>query len=175
LTDRPENFGQDFSADDGCAMVRAHWAGIYRLMYRLCGHAHDAEELTQETFLRALEKRHQYQPNTNLRGWLMRIGTNLFLDAKRRKQRPVQDIAPLHLPDTRSPGEGTPEQQELGRQLETALSHLSDVRRAVVVLRGTQDMAFSEIAEVIGTTEATARWHMMQARQELGRLLDGKV
>jgi len=52
---------------------------------------------------------------------------------------------------------------------------LSDVRRAVVVLRGTENLAFSEIAEVIGTTEATARWHMMQARQELGRLLEGKV
>src|SRR4051795_1570155 len=67
-------------------IVRDHSARVYRLAYRLTGNKHDAEDLTQETFVRVFRSLHSYTPGT-FEGWLHRITTNLFLDQARRKQR----------------------------------------------------------------------------------------
>src|SRR3990170_6691792 len=67
-------------------VVREHADRVYRLAYRLTGNAHDAEDLTQETFIRVFRSLANYKPGT-FEGWLHRITTNLFLDMARRKQR----------------------------------------------------------------------------------------
>ena len=67
-------------------IVRDHSARVYRLAYRLTGNKHDAEDLTQETFVRVFRSLHTYTPGT-FEGWLHRITTNLFLDQARRRQR----------------------------------------------------------------------------------------
>jgi hypothetical protein len=67
-------------------IVRAHSARVYRLAYRLTGNPHDAEDLTQEVFVRVFRSLSSYTPGT-FEGWLHRITTNLFLDSARRKQR----------------------------------------------------------------------------------------
>src|SRR5689334_5660932 len=67
-------------------VVRLHSARVYRLAYRLTGNQHDAEDLTQEVFVRVFRSLANYTPGT-FEGWLHRITTNLFLDAARRKQR----------------------------------------------------------------------------------------
>ena len=67
-------------------IVRDHSARVYRLAYRLTGNKHDAEDLTQETFVRVFRSLHSYTPGT-FEGWLHRITTNLFLDQARRRQR----------------------------------------------------------------------------------------
>ena len=67
-------------------IVEQHSARVYRLAYRLTGNAHDAEDLTQEVFVRVFRSLHTYTPGT-FEGWLHRITTNLFLDMVRRKQR----------------------------------------------------------------------------------------
>ena len=67
-------------------IVRAHSARVYRLAYRLTGNKHDAEDLTQEVFVRVFRSLSSYTPGT-FEGWLYRITTNLFLDGARRKQR----------------------------------------------------------------------------------------
>ncbi len=67
-------------------VVRQHSARVYRLAYRLSGNAQDAEDLTQETFVRVFRSLANYQPGT-FEGWLHRITTNLFLDMVRRRQR----------------------------------------------------------------------------------------
>jgi RNA polymerase sigma-70 factor, ECF subfamily len=146
-------------------------------MYRLTANAHDAEELTQEAFLRAMQKLDQYQAGTNMRGWLLRIATNMFLDGKRRL-RPrtggaADMAAEMPAPAVRAGVEL--ERMELAGQLQAALLQLPETQRTVFLLRATEDMAFREISEMIGTTEATARWHMLQARQQLVRLLEGKL
>ena len=68
-------------------MVRQHWNAVYRLLLSLTGCAHESEDLTQETFLRALQHIDKYQPGTNLRAWLLRIGSNLFFDERRKRKR----------------------------------------------------------------------------------------
>jgi DNA-directed RNA polymerase specialized sigma24 family protein len=67
-------------------VVRTHSARVYRLAYRLTGNKHDAEDLTQEVFVRVFRSLSSYTPGT-FEGWLYRITTNLFLDGARRKQR----------------------------------------------------------------------------------------
>src|SRR5689334_25092938 len=67
-------------------VVRSHSARVYRLAYRLTGNPHDAEDLTQEVFVRVFRSLATYTPGT-FEGWLHRITTNLFLDGARRRQR----------------------------------------------------------------------------------------
>src|SRR5438270_9141030 len=67
-------------------VVREHSARVYRLAYRLTGNQHDAEDLTQEVFVRVFRSLADYQPGT-FEGWLHRITTNLFLDLVRRRAR----------------------------------------------------------------------------------------
>src|SRR5690606_188897 len=67
-------------------IVEEHSPRVYRLAYRLTGNQHDAEDLTQETFVRVFRSLSNYQPGT-FEGWLHRITTNLFLDQVRRKAR----------------------------------------------------------------------------------------
>ena len=67
-------------------IVRDHSARVYRLAYRLTGNSHDAEDLTQDVFVRVFRSLHTFQPGT-FEGWLHRITTNLFLDSARRKQK----------------------------------------------------------------------------------------
>jgi len=67
-------------------IVRTHSARVYRLAYRLTGNQHDAEDLTQEVFVRVFRSLATYTPGT-FEGWLHRITTNLFLDGARRRQR----------------------------------------------------------------------------------------
>src|ERR1700750_181209 len=67
-------------------VVRTHSARVYRLAYRLTGNQHDAEDLTQEVFVRVFRSLSSYTPGT-FEGWLHRITTNLFLDGARRRQR----------------------------------------------------------------------------------------
>ena len=67
-------------------VVERHSDRVYRLAYRLTGNRHDAEDLTQEVFVRVFRSLSTYTPGT-FEGWLHRITTNLFLDQARRKQR----------------------------------------------------------------------------------------
>src|SRR6476469_4976100 len=67
-------------------VVREHGARVYRLAYRLTGDRHDAEDLTQEVFVRVFRSLADYRPGT-FEGWLHRITTNLFLDQVRRRRR----------------------------------------------------------------------------------------
>ena len=74
-------------------LVRQHADRVYRLAYRLSGNQHDAEDLTQETFIRVFRSVQNYQPGT-FEGWLHRITTNLFLDMVRRRGRVRMEALP---------------------------------------------------------------------------------
>ena len=85
-------------------VVREHADRVYRLAYRLSGNRADAEDLTQETFVRVFESLAEYTPGT-FEGWLHRITTNLFLDQVRRKKR-IRFDALAEDADARMPGRG---------------------------------------------------------------------
>ena len=115
-------------------LVRQHADRVYRLAYRLSGNQHDAEDLTQETFIRVFRSVQNYQPGT-FEGWLHRITTNLFLDMVRRRSRIRMEALPEDY-DRVPADEPNPEQiyhdSRLGPDLQAALDSL----RAGIPCRG---------------------------------------
>lgn len=154
-----------------CQVVDEHWEAVFRLLHSLTGSAHDSEDLTQETFLRAMNRLDSFQPGTNMRSWLMRIASNAYFDVQRKRKRSKSQPLPEDLPtESESPDHQLIVAQEAGR-VRAAMANLTALTRLVFHLRATEDLSFREIAEVAGTTEQAARWHMHHARSRLLEIL----
>ena len=153
--------------DSFTAVVEAHWTAVYRLLYSLTGNPHDSEDLTQETFLRALRRWDTFKKGSNLRAWLLRIGTNAFFDLKRKKRTLRIDPLAEEIQSEEISAETNLENKEQGELIRAAMTDLSDLTRLVFHLRVTEDLAFKEVAEMAGITEVAARQHMHQARAKM--------
>lgn len=163
---------EDDGRVDFAAVVRRHWASVYRMLYSLTGHLHRTEDLTQETFLRALRRIDTVKPGAGLRPWLLRIAANAFFDEQRRGK--CVRVAPLDAdqPARQAPPGQALETAEQAALARAALAHLTPLTRLVFHLRVEEDLSFREIADLAGTTEQAARWHMRQARVKLLEHLD---
>jgi RNA polymerase sigma-70 factor (ECF subfamily) len=156
-------------------LVRQHSSRVYRLAYRLTGNQHDAEDLTQEVFVRVFRSLSSYTPGT-FEGWLHRITTNLFLDMARRRQRirfeGLGDQAVGLLRDD----EPTPAQAFDARHLDTdvqqALEALAPEYRAAVVLCDIEGLSYEEIAGTLGVKLGTVRSRIHRGRAQLRAALD---
>jgi RNA polymerase sigma-70 factor (ECF subfamily) len=155
--------------------VSEHWNPVFGLLYRMSGDREESEDLAQETFLRAAQRRETFAAGSNLRAWLLRIATNAFLDVRRRKQVARTEALPDDPPiDGDEPSPSQPAQnRELGEAIAAALLKLPETSRAVFLLRTREELSFREISEAIGATEETARWHMLQARRRLMSMMQG--
>jgi len=149
------------------AVVEKHWDAVYRLLHSLTGNLHDTEDLTQETFLRALDKLAGFKAGTNMRSWLLRIGTNAFFDQQRKRKHSKQKPLQQDLPGSALPPDYALEVAQQSLLVRAALEELSELTRLVFHLRATEDLSFREIAEIADTTEQAARWHMHHARTKL--------
>ncbi|MBB2993491.1 RNA polymerase sigma-70 factor (ECF subfamily) [Mycolicibacterium iranicum] len=162
-------------------LVRQHADRVYRLAYRLSGNQHDAEDLTQETFIRVFRSVQNYQPGT-FEGWLHRITTNLFLDMVRRRGRIRMEALPEDY-DRVPADEPNPEQiyhdSRLGPDLQAALDSLAPEFRAAVVLCDIEGLSYEEIGATLGVKLGTVRSRIHRGRQalreHLARHSDGSV
>jgi RNA polymerase sigma factor (sigma-70 family) len=156
-------------------IVRVHSARVYRLAYRLTGNPHDAEDLTQEVFVRVFRSLSSYTPGT-FEGWLHRITTNLFLDAARRKQRirfeGLADEMAHRLPGS----EPTPAQafddSHLDDDVQAALKALPPEYRAAVVLCDIEGFSYEEVAATLGVKLGTVRSRIHRGRAQLRSALE---
>lgn len=172
---KPEAGRPAVPIDSPARWVELYWDPVYKLLYRLSASSHEAEDLTQEAFLRAIERQGSFKPGTNRRAWLLRIATNAFLDRQRRKKVLKIGALPEEMPqDAAHPSQPMQTREMYGSLLE-ALGELPEMARVVFLLRGEQDLSFREIAQIIDASEETARWHMMQARKALLAKLNGKL
>ncbi len=150
-------------------LVRQHADRVYRLAYRLSGSRHDAEDLTQETFIRVFRSVQNYQPGT-FEGWLHRITTNLFLDMVRRRGRIRMEALPEDY-DRVPADEPNPEQiyhdSRLGPDLQAALDSLAPEFRAAVVLCDIEGLSYEEIGATLGVKLGTVRSRIHRGRQAL--------
>ena len=150
------------------ALVREHADRVYRLAYRLSGNRVDAEDLTQETFVRVFHALPNFQPGT-LEGWLHRITTNLFLDMVRRRRR----ISPFALPEDdrlAAPSPGADQaylERHLDADIQQALDGLPVAFRAAVVLHDLDQLPYQEIALILGIKVATVRTRIHRGRLRL--------
>jgi len=146
---------------------------LYRWLARLTGNSHAAEDLVQDTFVRAYQAITRLRPDTNLKAWLFRIAHNAYANWVRdRKGR--NSILPAEVFDTRAGPEELAQENEANRDLQQAIDKLPEEWKAALLLRMQEDMAFREIALALGTTEETARWRVYKARQKLMETLEIK-
>ncbi|MFW7414412.1 RNA polymerase sigma factor SigE [Demequina sp. SO4-18] len=158
-------------------IVEEHSGRVYRLAYHLTGNQHDAEDLTQDVFIRVFNSLSQFKPGT-FEGWLHRITTNLFLDRMRRKKRIRFDFMAdddVSVPTSRSfdrhERSGQPEDafdmSHLGDDIVAALSDLQPEYRAAVVLSDIEGLSYEEIAATLGIKMGTVRSRLSRARAKL--------
>jgi RNA polymerase sigma-70 factor (ECF subfamily) len=159
-------------------VVRTHSARVYRLAYRLTGNPHDAEDLTQDVFVRVFRSLSSYTPGT-FEGWLHRITTNLFLDQVRRKQRirfdALGDDAGDRLPG-REPGPAQVyDEQHFDDDVQRALDSLPPDFRAAVVLCDIEGLSYEEIAATLGVKLGTVRSRIHRGRAQLRAALEHRA
>src|SRR5689334_24682174 len=156
-------------------VVRDHSARVYRLAYRLTGNSHDAEDLTQEVFVRVFRSLSSYTPGT-FEGWLHRITTNLFLDAARRKQRIRFEGLADEMAHRLAGSEPTPAQafddSHLDDDVQAALKALPPEYRAAVVLCDIEGFCDEEIAATLGVKLGTVRSRIHRGRAQLRSALE---
>ncbi len=155
-------------------VVEQHSARVYRLAYRLTGNVHDAEDLTQDVFVRVFRSLHTYRPGT-FEGWLHRITTNVFLDKMRRKQRirfdALSDESAARLPSRDRGPEQAFAETHLDDDVQRALDALSPDFRAAVVLCDIEGLSYEEVAATLGIKLGTVRSRIHRGRSQLREAL----
>lgn len=132
-----------------------------------------AQDLAQETFLRAYQRLDQFDPARRFGPWLFRIGVNLTLDYLRKRKRRgwwhlFTDASPDRTPD---PATDDPRQAaDLRQEVEAVLERIPEKYRTVLVLRDLENFSTSEIAAILNRKEATIRWRLSEARQRFQEL-----
>lgn len=156
-------------------VVREHSGRVYRLAFRLTGNSHDAEDLTQEVFVRVFRSLSTYSPGT-FEGWLHRITTNLFLDMTRRRQRIRFEGLGEETAAKLRGAEPTPSQafdeRHLDFDISAALADLPPEYRAAVVLCDIEGLTYEEIADVLGVKLGTVRSRIHRGRAQLRAALE---
>ena len=159
-------------------IVERHSDRVYRLSYRLTGNRPDAEDLTQEVFVRVFRSLSTYTPGT-FEGWLHRITTNLFLDQARRKQRIRFDALSDERAERLTSASPSPDlayaDQTFDDDVELALATLPPDFRAAVVLCDVEGLSYEEIAEILGAKLGTVRSRIHRGRAMLRTALSHRA
>jgi RNA polymerase sigma-70 factor (ECF subfamily) len=154
-------------------IVRRYQRPVISLILRILGPRGDralAEDLAQETFVKAYLKLGAFDTTRRLSSWLFRIAHNTAVDALRRSRLPLISSGEAEAEVAAAPAAASPDPVEtaaLGRALEAALAELRVEYRAAIMLRYEEGLAFEEIAHVLGVPEATARSYVHRARKQL--------
>lgn len=160
---------------DQCAfrlLVERHSHAIFRLALRMTRNEYDAEDLVQETFLRAFKQIHRFDARSSFNTWLYRICVNCSLDLIRsRKLKPSQttwlDQIMTHEP---SP-ERLSQSRQIASLLEPAMQQLTESERTAFILRHYEGCGIEQIAEILGVHAGAAKHSVFRAVQKLRRAL----
>jgi RNA polymerase sigma-70 factor, ECF subfamily len=167
-------------------LVRAHHRRVYGLCYRFTNSAVDAEDLTQDVFLKIYSNLGSFDMTRgSLQVWITTMTRNLLVDNFRRTKNlratgsldegwnESEELKPVDRLVSRdaSPHEMTA-RKELERMVQGALAKVSTELREAVILRDLQDMDYKEIAQVLGIPEGTVKSRISRGRAELARLLE---
>lgn len=147
---------------------------IFLLVYRIVGNVPDAQDVTQETFIKALQRREQLKDAQRAAQWLSRIATNTAIDFLRRHAR--QGWCQLEeAPEPLAAAVESPEQMVLNAErrqlLQDALQVLTPRERAALILRDIENMPAAEVARCLNCSKATVRSHIANARVKFRRFL----
>ncbi|MCS6860026.1 MAG: sigma-70 family RNA polymerase sigma factor [Abditibacteriales bacterium] len=158
---------------------------VHNYIARMVNDADDAEDLTQDVFVKAFISLGSFRGEASLQTWLYRIATNLCIDRARRRKRQRWDTMSLDepvrddeddeigrdVPDVEADPYRHLERKELRQQVRRALGRLSEKLRAVIVLYDVQGLSYEEIAQVLGCPLGTVKSRLFNARAELAKHL----
>jgi len=153
-------------------IVRRYQKAVYRVAYGLTRNAADADDLAQETFVRAWRALDRFRPDEPLYPWLSRIAINLSYSLfRRRKRRPETSIEPLIEAGRQWAGEEDPERdaehRERDAKIAESFGELKEDHRAVLVLRVVEGLSYEEIARTLNVPVGTVMSRLSRARSEL--------
>lgn len=162
-------------------LVERHSRGLFRLAYRLTGSEADAEDVVQETFMKAYNSLHRFETRAGVGTWLFRIATNCSVDLLRaRRRRGVElqqvdpeDVDPVESLPATQPG---PDRAVLGKEVHErvaqALRLLSHNERAAFVLRHFEERPIAEVGRLLGLGENATKQSIFRAVRKLRRALE---
>ncbi|RJP78233.1 MAG: RNA polymerase sigma factor [Candidatus Zixiibacteriota bacterium] len=154
------------------AVYRNHSPGVYQYLRSLAPHGREAEDLLQETFIRAMRSAAGLRQPEKIRSWLLTIARNLFLDACQSRSR--QPAAPLEAAQAERAGDD-PEaallRADFARALEIVLGRLPEAHRTAFTLGIVQKLSYQEIAEITGWTLSAVKINIFRARRSVAAAL----
>lgn len=163
-------------ADAQSEFVQAHLRRIFLLIYRIVGNVDDAQDLTQETFIKALQRQTQLKDLEKSAQWLSRIASNTAIDFLRKNNR-FQPLDMHELAEKRIDF-SSPESQVLRRefqsQLDDGLASLTERERMALLLRDVEDLPADQVAAQMNCSMATVRSHIANARIKFKRYLEAR-
>jgi RNA polymerase sigma-70 factor (ECF subfamily) len=153
-------------------LIRQHQQRIHRLALHLTGNAGEADDVTQETFLRAYRAIGRFDGRADLFTWLYRICVNVALNLRRQRKRATTDLSDPRVPEPVSTGAGSDPAQaavdaQAYRDLSRAMDGLSEALRVTLVLACVEQVPYAEIAQTLGCSEGTVAWRVHEARRRL--------
>ncbi|MBE6919724.1 MAG: RNA polymerase sigma factor [Ruminococcaceae bacterium] len=163
-------------ADAFACLVETYETSVYRLALRMCGNAHDAEEVAQEAFVAAWKGLPSFRGESKFSSWLYQLTTNAAIDFLRREKRhraavPIEDEPEPATPDT--PQQAV-EADEVRRALQQALDALTPEHRQIFLLRQMRQLSYEEIGRLLGLEAGTVKSRLSRAKKQLRENLTQK-
>jgi RNA polymerase sigma-70 factor (ECF subfamily) len=154
-------------------LMHRYAGAVYNLTYRMLGSAEDAEDASQEIFLRAYTRLESFDRQRRFSTWLLSVGSNYCIDRLRRRRFSwlTLDDAAFELPSKERSPERIALDHEQQAIVQRALQHLPENYRMVTVLRYWNDLSYEEIANVTGLPESTIKTRLHRARHMLAKAL----
>ena len=163
-------------ADAFAILVETYETSVYRLALRMCGNAHDAEEVAQEAFVAAWKGLPAFRGESKFSSWLYQLTTNAAIDFLRREKRhraavPMEDEPEPATPDT--PQQAV-EESEVRQALQQALDTLTPEHREIFLLRQMRQLSYEEIGRLLGLECGTVKSRLSRAKKQLREILTQK-
>jgi RNA polymerase sigma-70 factor, ECF subfamily len=150
-------------------LLRTHEALVARTALRLLGNRQDAQDAAQEVFLRLHRRLGQIDDSRNVPGWLYRVTVNVCNDILRKRTNAGSlEDARLSVPSSAEADHGREQQRKL---IADALRTLPEKERAALTLRDLEGLSTKEVAQILGSSEATVRSQVSAARLKIGKIL----
>lgn len=165
----------DLLRDREQEFVAAHLRRVFLLIYRIVGNVADAQDLTQEAFVKALGRRDQLKDEQKAAQWLGRIAYNTAIDfIRQRKRQNHCDLDDVPEPRITETPERLVLRAEKQAYLADGLRLLSERERAALILRDVEGLPAAEVAQHIGCSMATVRSHVANARAKFRKYIKGR-
>ena len=151
------------------SLVRRYERPVYNAAFRMLGNPDEAADVTQTTFLKAIENLDRFNPNYKLFSWIYRIAINESINLLNRRGR-TEPLLDNVASDFRSAGELL-DASEKGRQIQAVLMNMQQDHRAVIVLRHFSECSYRQIGEILQIPEKTVKSRLFTARQQMKQML----